>query len=231
MPRLRGGSPDLRRDNTQDTELSPSRARRGSAVAARGYGVPASGRRGLGAQPHPGNAARGEGVPASGRRGFGAQPHPDKDVAAVRRRLQTYADRGVFRGYAERPPRAGRHYFRFLWLAPEPFSLTYEPASGTLTFTNVLPHVRARSELAAELRRFIEGRSAPALPAHRRIDRRRARPGCSNHRGTLQVQVVAKPGHHAYGVTKSVNLVHEIFLHLHSYFPEYLWEHYDVAQD
>ena len=59
----------------------------------------------------------------------------------------------------------------------------------------------------------------------------RARPGCSNHRGTLQVQVVARPGHHAYGVTKSVNLVHEIFLHLHSYFPEYLWEHYDVAQD
>ncbi len=30
---------------------SPSRARRGSAAAARGYGVPASGRRGFGAQP------------------------------------------------------------------------------------------------------------------------------------------------------------------------------------
>ena len=154
-----------------------------------------------------------------------------RDVAAVRRRLQTYADRGVFRGYAEQSPRAGRYYFRFLWLADRPFKLTYEPASGTLTFTNVLPHVRARSPLAAELRQFIEGRSAPSLPAHRRIDRRRARPGCSNHRGTLQVHVVAKPGHHAYGVTKSVNLVHEIFLHLHSYFPEYLWEHYDVAQD
>ena len=193
MPRLRGGSPDLRRDNTQDTELSPSRARRGSAAAA--------------------------------------QPHPDKDVAAVRRRLQEYADRGVFRGYAEQPPRAGRYYFRFLWLADSPFKLTYEPASGTLTFTNVLPHVRARSPLAAELRQFIEGRSAPALPPHRRIDRRRARPGCSHHRGTLQVHVVARPGRHAYGVSKSVNLVHEIFLYLHSYFPEYLWEHYDVAQD
>ena len=190
-----------------------------------------------GVVPKPRTARLGEprrgakGSPLAAAGGLGRSPIRTKTWPPCSRRLQTYADRGVFRGYAERPPRAGRHYFRFLWLAPEPFSLTYEPASGTLTFTNVLPHVRARSELAAELRRFIEGRSAPALPAHRRIDRRRARPGCSNRRGTLQVHVVAKPGHHAYGVTKSVNLVHEIFLHLHSYFPEYLWEHYDVAQD
>ena len=159
------------------------------------------------------------------------QPSAASELAAVRRRLQAYADRGVFRGYAERPPRAGRHYFRFLWLAPEPFSLTYEPASGTLTFTNALPHVPARSPLAAEIRRFVEGRSASSLPAHRRIDRRRARAGCSNRRGGMLVHVVARPGCHAYGLTKSVNLVHEIFLHLHAYFPEYLWEHYDVAQD
>ena len=154
-----------------------------------------------------------------------------RDVAAVRRRLQEYADRGVFRGYAEQPARAGKHHFRFLWLADKPFKLTYEPATGTLTFTNVLPHVRARSELAAEIRRFVEGRSASSLPAHRRIDRRRARAECSSRRGNMLVHVVAKPGCHAYGVTKSVNLVHEIFLHLHTYFPEYLWEHYDVPQD
>ena len=47
----------------------------------------------------------------------------------------------------------------------------------------------------------------------------------------MLVSVVAKPRHHAYGVTKAVNLVHELFLHLHTYFPEYLWEHYDVAQE
>ena len=57
---------------------SPSRARRGAADAARGYGVPASGRRGFGAQPHLRNAARGYGVPASGRRGFGAQPQEEQ---------------------------------------------------------------------------------------------------------------------------------------------------------
>ena len=149
----------------------------------------------------------------------------ERDLAAVRRRLQDYADRGVFRGYAETSAPAGKYHFRFLWLADQPFKLTYEPASGTLTFTNVLPHVLARSKLAAELRRFVASRSASSLPADRRIDSHRARAECSIRRGSMLVHVVAKPGCHAYGVTKLVNLVHEIFLHLHSYFPEYQWEH------
>lgn len=153
------------------------------------------------------------------------------ELAAVRRRLQSYADRGVFRGYTERPARAGRHDFRFLWLAREPFRLTYEPVSGTLTFTNVLPGVRARSALYAELERFVAGRAARTLPAHRRIDRRRARPGCSLRRGTMLLHVVAKPGCHAYGAARAINLVHEVFLHLHAYFPEYLWEHHGLAQE
>ncbi len=159
------------------------------------------------------------------------QPRSRDELAAVRRRLQSYADRGVFRGYTERPARAGRYYFRFLWLARDPFTLTYEPNTGTLTFTNVLPYVPGRSTLYGELKRFIQGRSAARLRAHRRIDPRRARPGCSSRRGTMLVHVVAKPGHHAYAAGKAVNLVHEIFLHLHSYYPEYLWEHYDVSQD
>lgn len=152
-------------------------------------------------------------------------------MAAVRRKLQGYADRGVFRGFTERPVRAGRYSFRFLWLGREPFTLTYEPATGTLTFTNVLPHVPIRSQLYAALKQFIEGRSSTRLPAHRRIDSRRARANCAGRRGTMLIQVVAKPRHHAYAATKAINLVHELFLHLHTYFPEYLWEHYDVAQE
>ncbi len=28
-----------------------------------------------------------------------------------------------------------------------------------------------------------------------------------------------------------VNLMHEVYLHLHAYYPEYLWDNYDVSQD
>ena len=83
---------------------------------------------------------------------------PSEDgLAAVREQLRAYADRGVFRGLAERPARAGRHQFEFQWLARWPFILRYAPSTGAITFHNLLPDVPARSPLYAELKRFIDG--------------------------------------------------------------------------
>ena len=165
----------------------------------------------------------------------GAAPAPpgvDKNgAAAVRERLQAYADRGVFRGFAERPGRGGRRRFTFLWLSPSPFTLTYDPATGALTFRDLLPNVPARSPLAVALRRFVRERASEALPEHRRVDPARAYVGCSIRRGALTVEVVARPGHHGYGVNRAVNLVHEIFVHLQIRFPEYMWENFDAPQE
>ena len=94
----------------------------------------------------------------------------------MRERLQAYADRGVFRGFAEQPARGGRRRFTFLWLAPSPFTLTYDPATGALAFRDLLPNVPARSPLAGALRRFIRGRASAercrstgaSIPAPRR---------------------------------------------------------------
>lgn len=155
----------------------------------------------------------------------------EEGLAEVRGRLQAYADRGVFRGFAEQPPRRGRHVFSFLWLAPSPFTLSYDPSSGALTFRDLLPSVPARSPLAAALRRFIRGRAAAGLPEHRRVDPARARVACSVRRGAMTVEVVAGPGQHGYGVNRAVNLVNEIFVHLQTYFPEYMWENFDAPQE
>ena len=155
----------------------------------------------------------------------------DDGAAAVRERLQAYADRGVFRGFAEKPARGGRRRFTFLWLAPTPFTLTYDAASGALAFRDLLPNVPARSPLAGALRSFIRGRASTELPEHRRVDPDRAAVGCSIRRGALSVEVVARPGHHGYGVNRAVNLVHEIFVHLQVHFPEYMWENFDAPQE
>ena len=138
---------------------------------------------------------------------------------------------GSSRGFAERPARGGRRRFTFLWLAPSPFTLTYDAASGALAFRDLLPDVPARSPLAAALRRFIRGRASPELPEHRRVDPERAAVGCRIRRGALSVEVVARPGHHGYGVNRAVNLVHEIFVHLQVHFPEYMWENFDAPQE
>ena len=149
----------------------------------------------------------------------------------MRQCLKAYADRGVFRGFTERPQRAGRVCFSFTWLAMAPYDLIYEPETGSFTFTNVLPKVLARTPLARALKTFVEGRSATRLPEHRRINPRRASVAAFVRQGSMRLQVVAKTGHHAYGANRVVNLVHEVYLHLHSYYPEYLWDNYDVPQD
>lgn len=149
----------------------------------------------------------------------------------VRERLQSYADRGVFRGFSEQPPIAGRHRFRFSWLGTQPLLLGYTPTTGTFVFRNLLPNVTARSSLHRDLQTFVDGRASPRLPAHRRVDRRRARVRCRLSRRAVSLKLVATRNHHEYGVTRVVNLVHELFVYLHAYFPEYMWENFDVREE
>jgi hypothetical protein len=152
-------------------------------------------------------------------------------LAVVRERLQGYADRGVFRGFSEQAPTGGRHRFRFSWLGTRPLSLGYTPETGTFVFRNLLPNVRARSPLHRDLQAFVADRASPRLPAHRRVDRRRARVRCPLSRGAMSLELVATRNHHEYGVNRVVNLVHEIFLYLHAYQPEYMWENFDVPEE
>ncbi len=150
---------------------------------------------------------------------------------AVRRCLQEYADRGVFRGFGERPARQGRTVFRFSWLRRRPYELRYDPRTGTFVFLDALPNVPGRSPLSRALRAFVAGRSDESLPAHRRVDPDRASVRAFVRQGDMRLEVVARPGHHDYGANRVINLMHEVYLHLHTYYPEYLWENYDVSQD
>lgn len=152
-------------------------------------------------------------------------------VGAVRERLKDYADRGVFRGYTERPGRRGRIVFRFSWLARHPYDLQYEPRTGTFVFLNALPNVPARTSLARGLKKFVSGLSDESLPEHRRIDPARASVSAFVRKGEMRLKVVAQPAHHAYAAKRVVNLLHEVYLHLQSYHPQYLWENYDASRD
>lgn len=155
----------------------------------------------------------------------------EQSLALVRERLQAYADRGVFRGFSEQRPVAGRHRFRFSWLGTRPLALDYTPATGTFVFRNLLPNVPARTTLFRDLQAFVAGRASPRLPPHRRVDRRRARIRCVSARRIASVELVATRNHHEYGVNKVINLVHEIFLYLHAYRPEYMWDNFDAPQE
>jgi hypothetical protein len=151
----------------------------------------------------------------------------NKPLSVIRESLQTYADRGVFRGFSE--SKTGQ--FKFVWLLRHQMELNVNTTKHVLRFKQLLPGVPAQSPLYAELKNFIEQRHDRALPEHRRIDRKRAEVSCANRGGAISVSLRVKNNQYAYGVNRLVNLVHELFLFLRESHPEYLVENFDVPQE
>jgi hypothetical protein len=151
----------------------------------------------------------------------------DKPLNMVREALQSYADRGVFRGFSE----ARRGRFSFVWLIRHQMELSLDTANQVLRFRQLLPGVPANSTMYAELKNFIRQRHDRRLPEHRRIDRRRAEVSCYNRAGYVSISLKVKNNQYAYGVNRIVNLAHELFLHLRDAYPDYLVENFDAPQE
>lgn len=156
-----------------------------------------------------------------------AQRQINKPLNVVRESLQTYADRGVFRGFSE----IKNGHFQFVWVINHRMELSVDAAKNELRFKRLLPNVPAKSALYAELKSFIERRHDRELPEHRRIDRKRAEVSCANRGGFVSVSLKVKNSQYAYGVNRIINLAHELFLHLRERRPEYLMENFDVPQE
>jgi hypothetical protein len=76
----------------------------------------------------------------------------------------------------------------------------------------VLPEVPARSAMYRELKEFVESRQAANLPAHRRIDRKKARVIPANRGGNVGLTLTLKGADYEYATRKLIHLVHEIYL-------------------
>ena len=131
------------------------------------------------------------------------------------RRLQRYADRGVFRGFSATRGRGGTQEFRFTWLTREPMVLSHDRAAATLTFNGCCRMRRAPRRCWLKCRRSwsavgADGRSIAA--STRRLDVRCGASIAARSSVVLQVQ---GPHPRLYAVQHGVNLVHEIFTPLH----------------
>ena len=131
--------------------------------------------------------------------------------------LREYAERGVFRGFAERPGRNGGQDFEFRWLAGTLFRVRLDPATRRLTFRDLLPNVPRHSPMDRAFRAWVSERASDALPEHRRIDPRRVSLACTNRAGNLSVALAlrrrggALTDDWSYAARKGVSLVNEIF--------------------
>ncbi len=151
----------------------------------------------------------------------------NRSLNIVRENLQTYADRGVFRGFSE--IKSG--HFQFVWVIRHQMELVVDTTKHTLRFKQLLPAVPVKSALYEEVKQFLRERHDRTLPEHRRVDRRRAEVSCSNRGGWVSISLKVKNHQYAYGVNKIVNLIHELFVLLRDRHPDYLVENFDVPQE
>ena len=116
-------------------------------------------------------------------------------------------------------------------MANSAFRLHYSSESGEFILHDLLPNVQVYSDVGKDLRGFLKGLTRKDVPEHRRIDPRRIDVRSYVRRGVFSIAVTAKKNQHGYAVQRSVNLIHEVFVRLHTYFPEYMWENFDAPQE
>ena len=156
---------------------------------------------------------------------------PTKPLDVVRKSLQVYADRGVFRGLNEIKRRHGTQSFTFVWLGNRPLELGIDTQAALLRFNRLLPNIPSKSPLYSELKSFLTSRGADDLPKHRRIDSKRAEVVWVNRAGTVSIALRVRNNQYAYGLNRLINLVHELFVKLNDSHPEYMCETFDVPQE
>jgi hypothetical protein len=138
---------------------------------------------------------------------------PSSDIETIRALLQHYATRGAFRSFSEVAGTSDRSpTFQFLWFRDVKFRVIYRSTTRTLTFVDVLPGVRSRSEMDRHLRVFVRSRSDKSLPEHRRVDLRRVGVTVLNRKAAISIAFVLKPRHIEYGTKKAVHLIHEVLM-------------------
>lgn len=118
-----------------------------------------------------------------------------------------------------------------MWLMRQPMTLVYDPRTAALTFRNLLPRVGSTASLRKDLYELIDGLRARAVPVHKRIDARRARVARSTRGGDFSVTLVVRGRHHEYAVEKGLNLVNDLFVLLHSTYPDYLAEQFGLPAE
>ena len=155
----------------------------------------------------------------------------DSTIESVAAILQGYADRAVFRGFSRGPVRGGRTIFKITWHRDRLFDLILDTRKHTLAFPLVLPMILPRSEMYRKFQDFLKSRSSKNVPAHRRIDPKKALVRCANRRGNVSLTMQVFKGDYEYAARKLIHLVHEVYLDFLQEYFDYQVEAFDLDPD
>lgn len=145
--------------------------------------------------------------------------------------FQSYADRGVFRGFSVSDATRGLRRYRFVWLTQRPMLVTLSPARGVLTFARLFPSVDQTPGVARALKAVLAECTSRRVPAHRRIDPRRATIVSRVTRGDLSVFVTIHAADGRGVLRTTLSVVNDLFQTLHECYPDYLAAQFGVSDE
>ena len=137
----------------------------------------------------------------------------------------------MFRGFRAVPLGRGRVEYQFRWLLGRPIHAIFDARRGRLTFTSLFPGVEAGSPMVSGLDALVRSRADRRLPAHKRIDGRKARVSRTIRHGEWSLVVTIRGVNHEYAVQGALNLINELFLSLHEAWPEYLIQRFGLSAE
>jgi hypothetical protein len=140
----------------------------------------------------------------------------------VREGLKAYADRGIFRSFAEKKGKDGKIRFAFLLFENEPMNLEFTEKEHTLVMRNMLKQVPA--DMYSDLQDFLKKLYDRDLPSHRRLNRSSADVHFKKWGGNVSLVYKVKRNRYKHGVQQLISLAGWINYHLHKYHPDYVWE-------
>ncbi len=152
-----------------------------------------------------------------------------RHLNVVRKKLLSYADRGVLRNFQEIGTKGSKTVFVFDWLERRKLVFIYDDAKKSIQFKNCMPN--ADDDVAQRVREYLRSRTERSVPAHRRIDPGRATAKFMRRDGHGSLVVEVRHNQLAYAVGRLLNLLNEVFVQLHGEFFEYMIREFDVSQD
>lgn len=109
--------------------------------------------------------------------------------------------------------------------------VTLSPARRVLTFVRLFPAVAATPGVAPALKQAIASASTRALPAHRRIDPKRARMSGRVSGGDLTLQLTLEAGRASSTVRAALAVVNDLFLLMRECYPDYLTAQFGLPDE
>ena len=140
------------------------------------------------------------------------------DVDLVDGLLRTYAERGVFTGYARLKHSDRSARYRIRWFYSRPMDVSLDRKRQSIALPEFLPSIDLEPALATDLRAFL--RQMADLPEHRRLDETRAQLTLRRKGNALTLAVRSLDGDLEYACRKLVHIANEVllvFLSSHAY--------------